>query len=174
MSTSSPGLRFFLGGGKALGLVRVGWIKGEGAARLQAEHQTSDPTPNPLSRNPACLSNPKPTHTNQTKPKPKPSAHRSAVVILQMEQLPLGDSTTSIVVGTTARALRPRGDVTSRVGALKPWPAASDSLDSCGGAVGGVAVWAGDGMGMGLMRGPALLQRNERSGWRRVVRCTAP
>jgi hypothetical protein len=50
----------------------------------------------------------------------------------QMEQLPLGASATSIVVCTTLRAALPSGDVASRVDALKPWPAARDSDDSCG------------------------------------------
>lgn len=58
----------------------------------------------------------------------------------QMEQLPLGDSATSMVVCTTLRALGPRGDVTSRVGARAGWPAARASEDSWGGDRRGLRV----------------------------------
>lgn len=61
-----------------------------------------------------------------------PSPHRSCVLTRQMEQLPLGASTTSIVVCTTLRALGPRGLVRSRDEGWLPWPAARLSPASCG------------------------------------------
>ena len=71
-------------------------------------------------------------------PPPREAAHLSRVETLQIEQLPLGASDTSIVVCTTLRALGPSGDVSSRDDVRAGWPAASASLDSCGGKFGGL------------------------------------
>jgi hypothetical protein len=101
---------------------------------------------------------PRSTPTNSLPPRQKhqDSAHRSAVAILQIEQLPLGDSATSMVVCTTERALGPRGDVLSRLDAFWAWPAARASADSCG--------WARRGERAGAVRKQGRRGAGERAG----------